>query len=527
MLETQFILINTHFTVNLFAALVCFAVAWLYFDAWLGRKDLRESTKSLGFFLISLSFVLNAASVDSTNAVSTTFFSGQNLAIITYLLRLSGYITLIIGQVIDPLQPLPDYRYASAFAMPISAYPSYALPLFATVTGFLYLRRATTGLEHHLKPIGYSFYSLGIVEVISLSAHFRGTSNVDLENLVKSFSAIWVVERILLIFAMFLLGRWVWGYLVKRLETQLFMIFTTSTLVIFLITAVFFTTLTIINLRQDILSNLETNVAVLDFSIDSKKAEVLSDAQVVAQNSDIIDALSDRDTKRLNETAQRTLLAKNQAFLTIITNTGEVITRADDPDKVGGSLSGDPMIIKALSGIEVTGVTTTDGVIAPVVSVRAAVPIKKDGDVIGAVLSGNVIDNAFVDGLKNATGLDASVYADNIRAATTFISPDGKSRYIGIKEETEDINQTVLIDSESYSGNVTILNVPYLSAFAPLTDSDDKPVGMLFVGKPQSDTITSAAKIIEQTFLVTVVLLATSIVPAYFISNYIIDQVNA
>lgn len=529
MLEIQFLLINAHFTANLFAALVCFAVAWLYFDAWLGRKDLRESTKSLGFFLLCLSFVLHAATVEQA-LLTNSLFRSENLTVVANFLRIIGYIVLIIGQVMDPLQPLPEYRYtetAAFLSIPFLSYPTFVMPVLATITGFLYLRRATTGLEHHLKPISLSFYLLSITDTLSTHSLFRGTANVDLENTVRAFSPVWIIEHVVLVFAMFFLGRWVWGYLIKRLETQLFMIFTISTLMIFLITAIFFTTVTIINLRQDILENLKINASVLEFSIDSKKAEALSDAQVIAQNQDVIDALEDRDIQTLNEVTQRTLLAKNQAFLTIVLKSGEVVSRADDPEKVGGSLSGDPIVSKALAGTETTSIITTEGVIAPNVSVKAAVPIKKDSEILGAAVVGTTIDNAFVDGLKEATGLDASIYGDNVRSATTFIAPDGKSRYIGIKEETESIKKTVLIDGEQYSGNVTILNVPYLSAFTPLLDSENTPVGMLFVGRPQTDTIRSAGKLIEQTFLVTVVLLATSIVPAYFISNYIIDQVNA
>lgn len=529
MLEIQFLLINAHFTANLFAALVCFAVSWLYFDAWLGHKDLRESTKSLGFFLLSLSFVVHAATVDQS-VLESSIFAGESLSLITSFLRISGYIILIVGQMVNPLLPLPKYRFESSAAIlgiPLANYPLFSLPILAVFTGFLYIRRATTGLEHHLKPISYSFYLLGVAEVISLSAVFRGTANVDLENLVSPFSLVWIIEHIVLIISMLLLGRWVWGYLIKRLETQLFMIFTSTTLIIFLLTAVFFTTVSIVNLRRDILSNLKINVALLEFSIDSKKSETLSDAQVIAQNQNIVDALKDRDTSKLSEITQRTLLAKNQAFLTIVSSTGEIVIRADDPEKIGGSLSGDLLVSRALGGQDSTGLITTDGVTAPNVSVRAAVPIRQGNDILGAAVVGRQIDNAFVDGLKEATGLDASIYGDNVRSATTFVAPDGKSRYIGIKEETEKIKQTVLIDGDIYSGDVNILNIPYLSVFSPINNSEEQPVGMLFVGRPQSDTIKSAGELIEQTFLVTVILLATSIVPSYFISNYIIDQVNA
>jgi sensor histidine kinase regulating citrate/malate metabolism len=200
--------------------------------------------------------------------------------------------------------------------------------------------------------------------------------------------------------------------------------------------------------------------------------------------------------------------------------------RGDDPDKVGGSLSDDRLVKEALEGNTQAAVVTKDGVIAPEVSVRGAAPIKSGDKVIGAVILGTLIDNAFVDGLKEATGLDASVYADNIRSATTFVAPDGKSRWIGIKEETDEVKKNVLVDGVAYIGSVEILNVPYHAAFAPLKNIDNNPVGMLFVGRPQVTLLQSAGKSIELTFTVTVVLLIMSVVPAYLVSKYIIDQIH-
>ena len=538
MLETQFLLTNAHFTINLLVALVCFSVAWLYFDAWLGRHDIREGTKMLGFMLLSLSFVAHATQIDKS-ILENPILGSDTLLYLTTLFRTLGYLVLIFGQLIDPLQPLPSYRKSATqkgfginksaavvLALPFSGFAFFIYPVLAAVTAFLYIRRATAGLEFHLRTIGYSFTLLSISELLSTASSFQYTSNVDIESLVKAFGPLWIAEHVFLIFFMVILGIWVWGYLMKRLETELFIIFTTTTLVIFLITAIFFTNVSLGNQRRDILRNLEINVSVLQFSIDSKKNETLSDAQLIAQNPDVISAIDASDRKKLADIAVTSLLAKKQAYLIIVSKTGEILARGNDPEKIGGSLSDDPLIKKSLAGNDVSGVVTTEGVMAPAVSVRSVVQIKKGGDLIGAALVGQNIDNTFVDTLKNATGLDTSIYGDNIRSATTFISPDGKSRWVGIKEETSDIKKTVLLEGKPYSGKVNILNVPYLATFTPLKNSDDTPIGMLFVGRPKIATIKATSALIEQTFLVTVVLLVISVFPSYFISKYIVDQLR-
>ena len=546
MLQLQFLLINAHFTLNLLTALVCFAVSWLYFDAWLGRRDVKESTKSLGFFLLSLAFVVHSTYIEQS-VLESPILATDLIKILTAVFKFGAFLVLIIGQIIDPIQPLPSYRKeldktgrgfglikkkrgAKAImilgSIPLIDIVPFAFPIIIGITAFLYLRRATLGLEHHLRIIGYSLFLLSISEVLGLVSIFRGSDNITIENLVAPFAIFWIIEHVFLIFFILLLGRWVWSYLTKRLETQLFIVFNAVTLTVFLLTAIFFTSVSLSNLRNDILNNLKTNVAVLQYTIDAKKAEALSDAQVIAQNPEVVKAIVDEKRADLVDLSVANLLAKNKDFLVVLDKNGGILVRADDPEKSGGSLSDDPLVRKAISGDEVTGVITSEGVMAPSVSVRSAVPIKSDNGIIGVVTTGSNIDNAFVDGLKNATGLDASVYADNVRSATTFIAPDGKSRWIGIKEENKDVKKNVLNDGNIYSGTVSILNISYLTAFTPLKNIDDVPIGMLFVGKPEVSTLKAAGERIEQTFLVTVVLLLLSVFPSYYVSKYIIGQVK-
>lgn len=524
-LLTQFLLINGHFTLNLLAALVFFAVAWLYFDAWLGRRDYREGTKSLGFVLLSISFVIHATTIES-HILSSSILGVDTGNYLVSFFRIAAYLVLIIGQIIDPIQPLPSYRTAaSAAVIPFAQMLPFSYPLLAITTAILYLRRATIGLEHHLKPISWSLGLLAISDTLGLAATFRDTSDVAVAAAVAPFGTIWFIEHAILLLTIGVLGRWVWGYLVKRLETQLLMIFTTLILLIFLVTTVFFTTTSIDNLRGATLANLETNAQVLKYSLESKMAESLSDAELVAQNAEVRTAIMNKDISALQEKSTGVLLSKKQSFLVITSEKGEILVRADDPDKVSGSLSDDPLVRKAISGESISAVTTQEGVLAPEVSVRGATPIRNGNDIIGTVMVGTVIDNAFVDGLKKATGLDASVYADNVRSATTFVAEGGKTRWIGIKEESDAIKKNVLVDGNIYTGSVNVLNVPYYSAFIPLKDTAGKPIGMLFVGTPQVKLLESASHSIELTFLVTAGLLILSIVPSFMVSKYIINQI--
>jgi hypothetical protein len=109
MLQLQFLLVNAHFTVNLLVALVCFAVAWLYFDAWLGRHDIKEGTKMTGFLLLSISFVINATKIEQS-LLESPLLGTDTVVLLTAVFRITAYLILIAGQITDPLQPLPSYR---------------------------------------------------------------------------------------------------------------------------------------------------------------------------------------------------------------------------------------------------------------------------------------------------------------------------------------------------------------------------------------------------------------------------------
>ena len=109
-------------------------------------------------------------------------------------------------------------------------------------------------MERHLKPVSLGFFILGLAELLGVSIGFRDTANVALANLVAPFRPLWITERVILLIAIYIFGRWVWGYLLKRFETQLFMIFTTATLAIFLITTVAFSLASLANVPTSELS---------------------------------------------------------------------------------------------------------------------------------------------------------------------------------------------------------------------------------------------------------------------------------
>src|SRR3989304_143685 len=246
---TQFFLENIRFAISLFAGLVFFAVGWLYFDAWLEKRGRKEQIRYLGFFLLALSFLFAATQVESTLIeIPLPLLVRGTIDFLLAGTRIAGYLLVIPSLIIDPIQPRPDVeKYVQAIVFPaFLKFPTLPFlpltyPVLSAWVGVLYLKKATLGLERHLKLVALSFFVLALSELISVGFIFRDTTNVTLYNLVAPFGPLWLARYITLGVAVFILGKWVFGYLLKRILSQLFMIFFTSILLIFLLTAVCFT----------------------------------------------------------------------------------------------------------------------------------------------------------------------------------------------------------------------------------------------------------------------------------------------
>src|SRR3989344_265817 len=545
----QFFLQNLHFAVNIFAAMVFLWIFWLYFDVWLARRKSREVVKSFGFLFLAISCVVQAVYVESS-MIATSVISDLAHSRILIVTRIAGYLLIGISLFLEQSIAHPHegkvkgktqevkanlQNIASGFLMISLAgaqVPGYVLarmffPISATAVALLYLYKSTHGLEFHLRRVAYGFFVLSFYELVSLRQLFTTSSNISLYKLVQPFAFLWILEEVLLLIGCLLLGKWVFGYLLKRLETQLYMFFSLRILFIFLISTVTFTGLLLKNMQSEALRELETSVRVLEYALDAKSAGLTSDAEVFAKDTKVLDAiLADQKPTLANFTSDF-LVTKSLNTLIVTNSDAEVIARGEEPERIGESVSGNSMIARTLVGESVSSATTQEGLLAPQIVISSSVPVKNaDEQIIGSVKAGILIDNAFVDGIEKATGLAVSIYGGEKVSATTLLAADKVTRRVGISESDKRILELVLAKGESFTGTTQILNTPYFASYLPLTDVDATPVGMLFVGRPQISVLQTAAASIQLTFVVTGILWLLAIIPSYLIASYISKQLR-
>jgi hypothetical protein len=544
----QFFSQDAHFTIHLFAALVCLAVCWLYLDAWLNKHSRVGLLRWLGFGILGISFLVEATILEQSVLGKLTI--SHDATGIVIVLRLVSFLILIASQLLDPLQAVPETheineiyksnsqaeqektqdkpskRKTSAVWAPAVLTAKWLVPVGAFVVGGLYWRRATKGLERHLKSVAVAFLFIGLADFINLAELLRNTSNPIIFSWVAAFGPIWWVEQLVLLAGVLVLGRWVWSYLTKRFFSQLFMVLISSTVVIFLIVTITFTALLLNSTRSDIVDNLHTAAQVLDYALAAKETETTAGAEQLADSSDIIQAIENRDHNALVSLTANYLPSKKQSSLIITDQYGQVLLRGENPSQWGDSLSGNPLIRQALLGSQNASVSVNQGVATPIVEVSSSVPVISSGQVVGSVTTGINLDQAFVDGLKTKTGLESSVYGNDVVSATTLLAPDGKTPLTGTILDNSKIKSQLLNKGLTYNGSFDINHQSFLGSMIPLKDADNVPVGILMVSQPQSSILKIAGKSVESTFVVTALLLFLSVVPAYMIAKSLVSQID-
>jgi hypothetical protein len=521
----QFILENIHFILNIFVAGIFFSAFWLYFDALKGKGG-KDTLKILGYLLLALSFAAHSIMMESS-FVQSTLFPQDILSVVFLSLRILGLLFILIGVFADPLQPRPTEKISLGgflFA-PIIEVAKIFPPILAGLIGLTYLRRATIGLEAHIKKPAISFFLFAFSELVGLYSLFSGTTNPQLFKIVAPFGPFWIAEHILLLVSVIFMAIWVFSYLLKRFETQTFIFISSSIMIVFLITTTVFSAFLLVNVRNEALTELSGSVKVLNHLLSSKKEELASNAELVASDARIIESVT-QNGKGIRELVSAYLLNKKDSNLILLDINGKVIARGEDADKIGDSMSDDPLVKKALAGESSSSVFVKEGVVAPEVYVRSSYPVKSGGEIIGVVVAGEILDNTFLDGIKSSTGLDAVIYGGNKISAASILLSDGSGRPLGVTEKSTVINDTVLKQGNDYRGNVKIGGVGYLSAISPLKDVDNVTQGMMSASRTETSVFNLAVKSIELTYLIAAAMIILSIIPSYFVSKQINRQLE-
>lgn len=511
----QFWLINLFFITLMLSALAYFAAGWLYLDAHKAKPDRTTLLRAAGFF------VLTAASL--LGIFSTQHIVFKLALIFGYLI---GSILITIGIRTEKINPIPKFDKPTTLK---SVFPFVYFPAVTVISLFVgtYLlwRRYSKGLEREYRLWVWSWLLLSISQLFSLAEIFRDSTNVSLNEIGKLYGWPWIISITLQLVSSIILILWVWNFLRFQIKPQLFLSFLTVGVIMSATGAAAFSTLLFTAAEDDFNQQLRTNAQTAIFSVNQLKASALTSANFLAKSESIRNLLAENNLNSLlSVVTDYATTASDIDYIAVTDNAGSILIKTNEFSAVGTkSLGSDPLVVFAVTNKEsrVTLMQQPD-VLAPRMEIIATAPVlAKEGTVVGTIRVGFVLDNAFADNLRKQTNLEATVFTDATRSASTLTDIDEKFRAENTNVTNESIKKTVLESRSIYSGTDTILNVPFYSAYAPLVDVNNNVVGMISVGRPQALLLQAIQTALFNTFLIAIVLAALLLVPAYRLAVYV------
>jgi methyl-accepting chemotaxis protein len=246
------------------------------------------------------------------------------------------------------------------------------------------------------------------------------------------------------------------------------------------------------------------SLEALNSELQMQMASAQNDAFQMSQVFDVMRALEARDENLLNSAISGLGKHTDVDMITVTDNTGKVILNTADPKAKGTDLSKTGVVQSALKGNSAEGFITTED---NLFQIWAASPVKgQQGQLIGTVSTGyNLSDHELVDSIKALYGTDATIFSGDVRASTT-IKKDGE-RLLGTTLDPA-IAEIVLKQKQDYYGQADILEMPYVTAYRPILDSNGEAVGLVFSGKSMAETNAQVRDTVIKIIALALVILA-------------------
>ncbi|ABR54519.1 integral membrane sensor signal transduction histidine kinase [Methanococcus vannielii SB] len=336
---------------------------------------------------------------------------------------------------------------------------------------------------------------------------------------------------------------------IKRLGTKLMMYSIIVALIpIVMLGAVSINTITneMNNQAQDKINN-DLKIAE---SILGLKLEKLSSLNTyVATSNCIMDSIVNTDYGSLKNLATATKISSEADFVVLLDKNGNVIARSNS--NVTGDDSYSELFFKAVSYDDFSFIEILDLETLKYEDVEdiVQIEIKSDisnetliknramalvsikpvygtlGELLGASMAVDILNNDYeiVDIVRNSSGDATTIFLDSIRISTNVL--DGDERAIGTPV-SNDVYTKVVEEGGTYYGRAYVVNEWYFTAYEPIYDSDEKIIGILFVGTPENKYFTLLSNIRDQTFVVGLIGLLIALTVSLLLNRIIIKPLD-
>jgi signal transduction histidine kinase/response regulator RpfG family c-di-GMP phosphodiesterase len=272
------------------------------------------------------------------------------------------------------------------------------------------------------------------------------------------------------------------------------------------------------DINDAMLEKINVAATVAEHEIDTLKINALISAMGMANNPNVVEALTNKDREWLVRTSNALQVMSMLDYCTIFDADGTVIVRTHEPESFGENFGWVIHVKHALEG-------KREVFVVPGVNIRlgvsAGAPIyDRNMKIIGAVSSGFRLDSQnFSYRLKELTDCEVSIFLEDERVSTTVKTDEDENYVVGTKV-SQDISEKVL-SGDSYIGRIHLMGKEALVKYSPLYGANNEIVGMVSVGYYLTEEINKIFVFILRGFLITLIVAAVCIFLAGFISGSI------
>lgn len=148
-------------------------------------------------------------------------------------------------------------------------------------------------------------------------------------------------------------------------------------------------------------------------------------------------------------------------------------------------------------------------------------------NVDGIIYAGDYMvtgDYSIVDRIKEFTGVDISLFYEDVRIVTTLLDEDG-NRYINTKS-TDIWNNYIRQGKDYFDESVEIAGREYFGYYMPVKSNDGEIVGMCFAGLPSDDISSTIHRMNVTSIVVCIVLCIIFLIICVIVANYLLKIQN-
>jgi len=544
-----------HFIVSVFAILVCLSSGWLFLLTYEYEKKLHTVWRSVGFFSLAIAFFL---------LILERKF--QSLGLVAVVFEVIGFFSIYLGVFAEPkLSQLIETsegkskkeitsRKKNAL---LKRLRSDLLTLGLLVVGVLVIINVFPLLK------GYLFTGLEIVAAIFIVATIvlqrkrylgerkgklvkkqnlyplvgftflllRGVSLalyrlpeldlVALRNLTLDFGTTWQFSVLFTFLGFLFLAIWTWNFVKVRTVLRTYIVVLIVAIIVSTLGSLIFANFVFQTVESNNLHLMTQGANTQNLMLQDRSDKALFTAKMMASNSSLVDKIYNDYYTAARKEAEIYLENSGADILRIYGPKGRILISPSDTRDEGRAIDNDALLTQALNEKKVMqALDTQPGVLADILVARAIYPIVSNEKIIAAIEIGYKFDTAFVDYFQRETGLDATIYANAKRSATTIKTLDGVSRWVGSEETNPKVIEKVLGQGKSYSTATDRLGQKYYSAFKPVKNSQGEVVSMVSVGTPTHSLIEDTRqKLIDTLLIVTIISLLVALLGDSTIRN--------